>query len=158
MNPLKIFKTDYVKYSLLMFVGIAVIFLSARIVGLEYMSELRFLNIIVVSFFSARMAKEFTRKKSEYDWLRGYVHIMMANCLAILYSIIGLVFYVSFIDDSFLQNVSGWVLFGGTTSLVVLAGSIAMEGAAGAIIVTLAVMNYYQYKKQPQEVTKNWQG
>ena len=67
-------------------------------------------------------------------------------------------FYVSFIDDSFLQNVSGWVLFGGTTSLVVLAGSIAMEGAAGAIIVTLAVMNYYQYKKQPQEVTKNWQG
>ncbi len=158
MKSLKIFQIDYIKYSLLMFAGIVLIFISAKLVGLEHAGELRFLNIIVVAILSARMAKGFTKKKSEYDWLRGYFHIMIANCLAILYSIIGFVVYATFIDPSFVEYFSGWVLFGGATSVVMIAGSIAMEGAAGAIIVTLAVMNYYQYKKQPTEVTKNWQG
>jgi hypothetical protein len=65
--------------------------------------------------------------------------------LAVILSIAAIVFFVKVVDPSFEENFQFWILFSGDSSLTRIAGALFIEGSACAAIVSLVVMQYFQF-------------
>lgn len=140
-------KNYVLRYGLLMFVCIAVFFLIMRAIGMEGQSEYRFLNILIVAFFSFLMARKIALEEREYNYLNTMFRVFAANVMAVILTVLGLVVYVRGIDPSFAESFDHWVLFAGEKTLISVSGALFIEGTAGGVILTLIVMQYYQYSK-----------
>jgi hypothetical protein len=128
----------------LMFVGISGLFIIMQAMSLEKETELRLLNVVIVAFFSNRMAKHFAQKIEEGNFLNNMFSIFAANVIAIVLSIISFVIYVLAIEPTFTENFKGWILMAGNDlSLTEAAGGIFLEGVAGAAVISFVVMQYW---------------
>jgi hypothetical protein len=150
-----------VKYGLLIFAGMAALFLLMKALNLEKQTELRFFNVFIVAYFSSRMGEKLTEDK-HFQFLNGLFQVFAANVLAVILAIAGLVFFVKVVDPTFEENFQFWVLFSGESSLARIAGALFIEGSASAAVVALVVMQYFQFanpsikskSKQTSRITK----
>lgn len=133
---------------LLMFVFIAILFLLMKALNLELVAELRFLNIFIVAYFSNRMANYYASQVGGINYLDGLVSIFLANSVAIIFTVLGLILYVKVFDPAFAENFKVWVLFAGDITLTKAALGIFFEGIAGSVIVSLIIMQYWQGEKR----------
>lgn len=132
----------------LMFIGISGLFLILQGLGLGHVTELRFLNIVIVGFFSNRMAAHFSRDPEGYNFIGSMFSVFMANLLAVVLTVIGFMIYISGIDPSFKDGLEAWILLAGNDlSGTEAAIGIFLEGVAGSVIISFVVMQYWAYVK-----------
>lgn len=144
-------KNYVLRYGLLMFAGIAGLFLLMLAFGMEDKSEMRVINVVIVALFSFLMARRISRDEVEFNYLNTMFRVFAANAIAVVLTVIALVVYVRGIDPSFAENFNYWVLFAGEKTLLSVAGALFIEGTAGAVIISLIVMQYFQYAKASEK-------
>lgn len=137
-------KNYILKYTLLMYLSIGGFFLFMKLLNLEQNSMLRLLNIVILAFFSVLMAKAILKDKGEVNYLEGLISIFITNLAAVVLSAISLFIYLTYIDTSLLPEIQNTIWFAGDISTILVAGAIFMEGAASAVIISFAVMQYYK--------------
>lgn len=146
-------KHDYtIRIAFQMFLSIAAFFILMKLFGLEHITELRFLNIVIVAFFSNRLAKLYVIDDDHIEYLHGLRSIFMANVLNVAMSVAALVFYIYFIEHDFLKNFANGIIIGGETSVAKVGVGLFMEGIAGSAIISFATMQYW---KDVRRTTKN---
>ncbi len=146
-------KHDYtIRIAFQMFLSIAAFFVLMKLFGLEHITELRFLNILIVAFFSSRLAKMYVIDEDRLDYLHGLRSIFMANALNVVMSVAALVFYIYFIDRDFLVHFANGIIIGGETSVAKVGVGLFMEGIAGSAVISFTTMQYW---KDVRRSTKN---
>jgi len=146
-----------VRYGLYSFIGIAVFFLLMRVLGLENIIALRALNILIVIYFSNKLARLNVQENTRDGYVKSLISLLTANAITAVASVGAFMIYVTFIDPNFLNHVVGGILFAPNITLDQAAISILMEGMAGAIIVSFTLMQYWkeadsQSKTEPRKV------
>jgi len=138
-------KQDYtIKIGVYMFASIVAFFLLMKLLGLEDITELRFLNIVIIAFFSNRLAKLSVEDDNKIEYLQGLKSIFFANVINVILCVCALVLYILVIDTSFVTSFVNGSLFGEETSLSKVAVGIFIEGMAGAAIVSFTTMQYWK--------------
>ena len=138
-------KQDYtIRIGVYMFASIAAFFLLMKLVGLEDVTELRFLNILIIAIFSNRLAKLSVEDQNKIEYLQGLKSIFMANVINVILCVSALVLYIVLIEPSFVSSFVNGSLFGEETSLSKVAVGIFMEGMAGSAIVSFTTMQYWK--------------
>jgi hypothetical protein len=100
-------KQDYtLRIGLFMFAAIAAFFFIMKIFGLEHVTELRFINILIIAFFSNRLVQRMVEDSNQVDYLNGLKSLFLANALNVVLSMAGLIVYVTFLDTNFMGNFS----------------------------------------------------
>lgn len=133
-----------VRYGLYSFAGIATLFLLMKLFGLENVTYLRLLNLVIVLFFSNRLAKINHRFNKDLDYFEALISLILANLLTVALSIIGFAIYAGLIDKTFIQHFESGVFWGGHLTLKNAIMSLLMEGIAGSVIVSFILMQYWQ--------------
>lgn len=142
-------KQDYtLRIGLSMFAAIAAFFFIMKILGLEHVTELRFLNILIIAFFSNRLVQRMVEDSNQVDYLDGLKSLFLANALNVILSMAGLLIYVTFIDTTFMSNFNNTLMFGSEISLFQMTIGIFMEGMAGAAIISFTLMQYWKNVKR----------
>lgn len=137
-----------------MFAGLATLFLIMKLFNLEQQTELRFLNVLIVAFVSSRMVNQIAKHERDYSYLNTLFTLFVTNVFAVLLSVAGLVFYVKVIDPPFVESFQYWILLSDKATLAQVVGALIIEGSGGSVIVSLIVMQYYQYAKPHSIKTK----
>ena len=57
---------------------------------------------------------------------------------------IGLVVYVALFDPNFVDNFQNGMLFAGEVTMSKIAGALLLEGMAGSVVVSFAIMQYWK--------------
>lgn len=142
-------KQDYtLRIGLYMFAAIATFFFIMKILGIEHVTELRFLNILIIAFFSNRLVQRMVEDSSQVDYLDGLKSLFLANALNVVLSMVGLIFYVTLIDKNFMGNFNNTLMFGTDITLTQMVIAIFMEGMAGAAIISFTLMQYWKNVKR----------
>lgn len=139
----------------LMFIGISGLFLILKGLGLGHVTELRFLNVVIVGFFSNRMAARFNKEPNEHNFIGSMFNIFMANVLAVIFTVIAFVFYIFGVDPGFKEDLQAWILLAGNDlSGTEAAIGIFLEGVAGSVIISFVVMQHWSYVKPEKRTIK----
>lgn len=132
-----------------LFAVVAAFFLLMKVLGLAYVTELRFVNILFVIYFSNKIAKSLVEDFNEVNYLLGLKTIFLANALNVVLSVGALSLYILLIDPMFLKSFENGILIGGTdVSISKVAVGVFMEGMAGSAIVSFALMQYWKNEKR----------
>ncbi len=133
--------------ALLIFGGIAGFFFLTKIIGLDDVSELRLLNFVFVLWGINRAIKTNIKVNQESSYINNFSIGIGTSVLAVGFTIIGLIFYVGFIDSGLiavLENTSFWIQ---NLSLPLIVFALAIEGIASSVICSFILMQYYKNYK-----------
>lgn len=137
-----------IHFGLKMFAGIGLFFIITNIIGLGHVTELRLVNILIIMFFSARLARENVIDNEKINYLENLSSLFLANVINVALSVIGFVIYVSFIDPSFFAIIKEGLLFAHVENLYQVVFILAAEGLAGGAVVSFGMMQYWKdYKR-----------
>lgn len=138
-------KGNYIlRYGLYMYFGIAALFLFMKLIGMEEVTVLRFLNVFILAIFSVRIAQVITKEKGNLDYLSGFFTIFLANIFALVLALMSLIVYLKYIDPKLLESLKESIWFAGDLTISKIIGAIFIEGAGMAIIISFSVMQYYK--------------
>lgn len=130
----------------IIFIGIAVFFITMSVLGLANLFYLRVLNVLFVFYGVNRTIKmNFAENKKEFVF--NATSAMTTSIIGVVMSVFGLAIY-SYLQggDSYVQSLSKTFLFGGSPSIVSYSFSLLIEGIASSVIVTLLLMLYWNNK------------
>jgi len=136
------------RYGLYIYMAIAGLFLVMKVLNLEQVTFLRFLNVFILIFFSVRLAKSYSKQKEGMEYLNGLANIFLANLVAIVLSTVSLGIYLKFSDPSMIENLKQSIWFAGDLTILKIAGAVFIEGTASAVIISFGVMQYYKQEIQ----------
>ena len=133
--------------ALLIFAGIVVFFFLMKILGLENVSELRFLNFGFVIWGINRAIKTNIHKNQESLYFNNFSVGIATSVVAVAFTIIGLIIYVDFIDPNLLTILENSSFWGQNLSLGLVVFALAIEGIASSVICSFILMQYYKNYK-----------
>lgn len=134
------------------FIGIALFFLLMKLFGWEDIPYLRIFNLVIVVFMTNRLAKANFIENHDIEYSRAIASLFIANVITVVLSVFAFALYVKFIDRAFLVNFGDTLWIGGA-NIREVAAALFLEGIAGSIIVSFAVMQYWKdmKHKRPEE-------
>jgi hypothetical protein len=141
-----------IKFGIYSFLGIAAFFLIMKLFGLEHLTWLRAFNILIVLYFSNRLARLNFTEDTEDNYVSSLLSLLVANGITMIASAVAFAIYAGLIDPAFLHRVKGGVLFADGFTLQHAIISILMEGAAGSLIVSFVLMQYWKNMKPKSKV------
>lgn len=133
--------------ALLIYSFIIVFFLLMKILGLDNVSELRFINFLFVLWGINRAIKTNINYNNENSYFNNFYIGIITSVIGVGLTIFGLIIYVSFIEANFmvvLENSSFW---GNKLSLIMVVFALAIEGIASSVICSFILMQYYKNYK-----------
>lgn len=131
-----------------MFLAIGAFFLLIYLLNLGKYTELRFLNIFIIIFFSSRLAKKNVIEDDKIDYLQNLASVFTANVINVFLSIIAFAIFINFIDPDYLDEFKNGFFWGKAPGMVELCLALFFEGLAGSAIVSFGVMQYWKdYKR-----------
>ncbi|MGG8495621.1 hypothetical protein ACQY1Q_04335 [Tenacibaculum sp. TC6] len=133
--------------ALLIFAGIAGYFLLMKILGLDSIPELRFLNFVFVLWGINRAIKTNIKTNQETLYFQNFLIGTGTSILAVGISILGLIIYVSFLDGSFIKVLENSSFWGKDLSLPLVIFALAIEGIASSVTCAFILMQYYKNYK-----------
>lgn len=134
-----------VAFGVYMFISMVALFLIMKIFGLEKITELRLLNVLIAVFFSNRLAKYNVFSGSpRASYLGNLSSLMLANLIAVFASAIALMIYVTAIDKGFMDTVGNGFFLGNDLSLNEVIIAIVLEGSAASAIISFTLMQYWK--------------
>ena len=138
-----------IKNALSIFVSIVGFFFLMKFSGLESFSELRLLNFVFVFWGINRAIKTNITVNKETLYLQNLSIGAGTSILAVGLTILGLIIYVSFIDEAFLSVLGNSSFWGKNLSLPLVIFALAIEGFASSLTCAFILMQYYKnYKVQ----------
>lgn len=134
-----------VAFGIYMFLSMIALFFIMKLFGLEKITELRLLNILIAVFFSNRLAKANLYSDSQRSsYLGNLSSLMLANLIAVFASALGLMIYVTAIDKGFMESVGNGFFLGNDLTLNQVIVAIVLEGSAAAAIISFTLMQYWK--------------
>ncbi|CAL2065650.1 hypothetical protein [Tenacibaculum sp. 190524A05c] len=140
-----IFNNAFLIYGL-----IVVYFLLMKILGLDNVSELRFLNFLFVFWGVNRAIKMNINLNQEQSYFSNFYAGFGAAVIGVGLTIIGLIIYVGFIDSSFISVLENSSFWGKDLSLQMVVFALAIEGIASSVMCSFIIMQYYKSYKSPK--------
>jgi hypothetical protein len=131
----------------LVFLGIAGFFFVMKILGLDNVSELRFLNFVFVLWGINRAIKMNIKENQESLYFENFLLGAGTSVLAVGLTIVGLIIYVSFIDGTLLTVLENSSFWGSDLSLPLIVFALTVEGIASSVICSFVLMQYYKNYK-----------
>ncbi|MBA6155552.1 hypothetical protein H3Z83_03320 [Tenacibaculum sp. S7007] len=136
-----------VNNALLIFGGIVAFFFLMKILGLENVSELRFLNFAFVLWGINRAIKTNMDRNQESQYFTNFSIGAATSIAAVALTIIGLIIYVDFINPGFMTVLEDSSFWGQNLSLGLVIFAFAIEGIASSVICSFILMQYYKNYK-----------
>ena len=133
--------------AMLIFACIVGFFLLMKISGLEKFSELRLLNFVFVFWGINRAIKTNITANKETLYLQNLSIGTGTSILAVGLTIVGLIIYVSFINEAFLSVLGNSSFWGKNLSLPLIIFALAIEGIASSLTCAFILMQYYKNYK-----------
>jgi len=133
--------------ALLIFGGIVAFFFLMKILGLENVSELRFLNFAFVFWGINRAIKTNMDRNKESQYFTNFSIGAATSIAAVALTIIGLIIYVDFINPEFMTVLEDSSFWGQNLSLGLVIFAFAIEGIASSVICSFILMQYYKNYK-----------
>lgn len=144
-------QSNTLRYGLKMFAGIGLFFILTNLLGLGKITELRAVNLVIILYFTSRLALENIIDDDKVNYLSNLSSLFAANILNIILSLIALVIYVKLIDVEYLQVLINDSLFAQVNSLTEICIVLAAEGVAGGAVVSFGVMQYWKNHKRSRK-------
>lgn len=142
-------KKNYtIRFGIYMFLSMVALFFLMKLVGLEKVTELRLLNVVIAAFFSNRLALNNMIEDDDISYPANLGSLLIANLIAVFLSAVSLVFYVKFIDTNLMTSLGNGFFLGKNLSIDKIAIAVIMEGSAASIIVSFTVMQYWKNVKR----------
>lgn len=137
--------------AIIIFAGIAIYFLVIDLLGLSHILWLRILNVLFVYYGVNRtLSSNVAEGKTAY--VSNLFSAAITALLGVAFSIIGLVTYIHLRGgDSYIDNFSEDLLFGGKPTANQYCIGILFEGIASALIVVFVSVQYWRRKMAAQD-------
>lgn len=136
------------RFGIYMFVSIVALFFLMKLFGVEQVTELRLLNIVIAAWFSNKLALANLIQDSDINYVSNLGSIFFANLIAVGLSCVALIIYIKVIDTSFLNTLENGFFLGKNLSIGHILTALFMEGSATSIIVSFCVMQYWKNEKR----------
>ncbi|WP_294670198.1 hypothetical protein [uncultured Fluviicola sp.] len=136
-------RSQSVRYGLYSFAGIVALFLLTKLFSLEHVTFLRFLNILIIIFFTNRLAKLNHKNNVDNNYLNAWVSLILANVITVSLSLIGFVIYAMFIEPDFISKFEGGILWNNHITLGQAALTLFTEGIGCAVAISFIIMQYW---------------
>ena len=130
-------------YGLYSFAGIALLFLIMKLFSLENNGYLRFLNVLIVFFFTNRLAKRNRQLDDDDNFLKAFGSLMIANVITVVLSVISFVIYASFIQTDFISHFDGGIFWNNHVTLGQASAILFFEGMGSALAVSFINVMYW---------------
>ena|SRR6218665_1055732 len=141
-----------IQYGIYSFVGIGIFFLLMKAFGLENVAFLRVFNLLIIFYFSNRLARINAQENTSDQYLKSFASLFLANAITVILSVFSFAIYVSFIDVDFLSRFEGGILFAKHITLGQALASVVLEGMAGSLIVSYTLMQYWKDVKPKAKI------
>ncbi|MBL4905269.1 MAG: hypothetical protein JKZ00_04510 [Flavobacteriaceae bacterium] len=141
------------KNALKIVLGIVLYFFAMKLLGLEKVFELRFLNFLFVIYGINSSIKNNIHKNKNTEYISNLLIGFSTSVLAVLITIAGLIIYVSFIVPEFIAVLEDSFLWGNNLSLGLIVFALLIEGIASSVICSFIMMQYWKNYKIKDLVT-----
>ena len=138
------FKSKSIEYGVKMFIAIGIFFLALYALGLAGINELRYFNLVLVIYFSNKLAKKNATETDDMTYVKSLISVFGANLINVLLCIGGLLLFNVIFEPEFLSQVSTGVLIVQTTSFPQVILSLFIEGVAGSAVVSFILLQYWK--------------
>lgn len=136
-----------VNNALLITAGIVGFFFLMKVFGLDNVSELRFLNFAFVLWGINRAIKTNIRENNETLYINNLSVGVGTAALAVGLTVLGLIIYVDYIDNSFMEVLENSFFWGSNLTLPLVVFALLIEGIASSVICSFILMQYYKNYK-----------
>ncbi|MNJ86144.1 hypothetical protein D3C87_36310 [compost metagenome] len=136
-----------VRYGLYSFAGIAALFLIVKLFSLENVGYLRFLNVLIVLFFTNRLAKRNRQVEKDDNFLYAFGSLILANVITVIVSVFSFVIYAMFIQPDFIDHFDGGIFWNNHVTLDQAAAILFFEGMGSALAASFMVVIYWNERK-----------
>ena len=141
-----------VKNAFLIYTGIVIFFIIMKLLGLDNVSELRFLNFIFVLWGVNNAIKTNIDFNNDSLYINNFSLGIATSVIGVAFTIIGLMIYVGFIQPSFMSVLENSSFWGKELSLTMVVFALAIEGIASSVICSFILMQFYKNYKVPKAV------
>ncbi len=148
-------KNHTVIYGIYMFISMIAFFFLMKLFGWEKITELRLLNVVIVAYFSYRLAKiNSFSNTNRASYLGNLSSLMLANLIAVFSTAIALLIYVTAIDHTLMTSIGNGFFLGDNLTINQVVVAIILEGSAVAAIVSFTLMQYWKNEKVKSRYNK----
>lgn len=131
------------------FLAIVAFFFVIKMARLEQYTELRLFNIVIVLYFSNRLAYLNFIKRKNTNYLNNLGSVFAANLLNVVLCSISFFIYLNWVDQEFIKVVENSFLLGHDLSAFNISLALLIEGIASSAIVSFGVLQYWKnYKNE----------
>ena len=133
-----------IKNALLITVLIGAFFFVTKLLGYAGNSFLRFLNLlfVLIGIHEAIKASVITNKETNYTTNLGIG--IATSALAVVISVIAIIFYVQVINPEFFPTLQSSFLIGGELSMAEIIFTLVIEGMASSVVGSFIIMQFYK--------------
>lgn len=132
-----------VRHGLYSFAAIVLLFLLIKLFSLEHVVFLRFLNVLIVIYFTNRLAKKNHKSGVDNNYLNAWVYLILANVVTVTLSLISFVIYAMFIQPDYISKFEGGILWNNHITLGQAALTLFTEGIGCAVAISFIIMQYW---------------
>ncbi|MNJ84362.1 hypothetical protein D3C87_18130 [compost metagenome] len=136
-------RSQSIRYGLYSFTGIVILFLLTKLFSLEHVTFLRFLNVVIIIYFTNKLARKNHKNNLDSDYLNAWVSLILANVVTVVLSLLGFVIYAMFIQPDFISKFEGGILWNNHITLGQAALTLFTEGIGCAVAVSFIIMQYW---------------
>ncbi len=136
-------RSQSIRYWLYIYAGIVLLFLLTKLFSLEHVTSIRFLNVLIIIYFTNRLAKKNHKSNVDSNYLYAWVSLILANVIAVSLSLISFVIYAMFIQPDFISKFEGGILWNNHISLGQAALTLFTEGVGCAVAISFIIMQYW---------------
>jgi len=138
-----------IKTGIQMFLAVITYFFVVKWIGLGDITELRFLNYLIVIYFSSKLAHNNLLEVNSLSYLNNLSSVFVANGINVVLCSLGFLVYLSFINPSYSHVIDNDVLLGYKASNLHSILALFLEGMGASMAVSYTVMIYWRnYKPQ----------
>jgi hypothetical protein len=131
-----------IRYGLLTGASLIVYFLLMQILGLIEITELRYLNLLILMGGLFLFLKKFCVDK--FSYLNAFTSGIYVSAIAVFSFVIFFMFYIDFLDPNFYEYIRENEDFGSYLNKGALAFMLVAEGLSSGLIVTFICMQYFK--------------
>jgi hypothetical protein len=135
-----------IRFGLLIFLGIILLFFILKLLGLEKLSYLRVLNGVVLYYFINRV-QQLNLIEGKLGFVENFISLIKTSLIGVVLSIIGLIVYVTYNGgQQFLNSISQGFLFGKNPSVNEYCFGLFIEGMSSVAAICFVCIQSWKRK------------
>lgn len=136
-------RSQSIRYGLYSFAGIVLLFLLTKLFSLEHIIFLRFLNVLIIIYFTNRLARKNHKNNADSNYLNAWASLILANVVTVALSLFSFVIYATFIQPDFISKFESGILWNNHITLGQAALTLFTEGIGCAVAISFIIMQYW---------------